>query len=375
MRVALTTGLLRIPPTYFVTQHAERLIEAGRYEAQVFARASDVRDTSLEVDVISAVPEQLAPWQVRQVLALGGAARQRRSITAYRPDLIHQHFATWASGALAAGQHDDVPVLVTLHGYDVFAAQSRSLSPLAMLHRASVRRVQREAHRVLAVSDFLRDEALAGGFPRDRLFRHYQGVDTEFFVPAARRGGNEAPMVLFVGGLERRKGILDLLRASVDLRTAGHDHRLMIVGAGTEAERVHAAVAQNAHMSMTGSLNRDAVRAAMQDADVFVLPTQRDGAWREAAGLVLLEAQACGTPVVTYRSGGAPEMVRDGESGIVVTEGGVDDLADAVRTIMTASDSERARWRSQARHWVVSERSLTRSIEELSEHYDAVWRR
>lgn len=375
MRVALTTGLLRIPPTYFVTQHAERLIEAGEQEAQVFARASDIRDTSLEIDVMSAIPEELAPWQVRQVLALSGAARQRRSIIAYRPDLIHQHFATWASGVLAAGRQNGVPVLVTLHGYDVFAARSRSLSPLAMLHRASVRRVQREADRVLAVSDFLRDEALAGGFPRDRLFRHYQGVDTQFFAPADRRKSAEVPTVLFVGGLERRKGILDLLHTSVSMHASGHDHRLVIVGAGGQAERVRAAVAENAHMSMTGSLNRDAVRAAMQNADVFVLPTQRDGAWREAAGLVLLEAQACGTPVVTYRSGGAPEMVRDGESGIVVSEGNVAELTDAVRTIITAPDRERARWRAQARHWVVSERSLARSIEELSKHYDAVVRR
>lgn len=101
----------------------------------------------------------------------------------------------------------------------------------------------------------------------------------------------------------------------------------------------------------------------------MVLPTQESNGWREAAGLVLLEAQACGVPVITYRSGGAPEMLDDGVTGLVVPEKDVTALGDAIRAILTLPTADHGRMSVAARDFVVRERSLAVSARELDAHY------
>lgn len=372
MRIAVTTGLLRIPPTYFVTQHAERLIASGNHDARAFARASDVQDARLGIDVVTAVAETAGSWRTRALRAVAAARPQRRAIEAYEPDLVHQHFATWAHGALDAARRLDVPFLTTVHGYDVLTAGAPSVAPVGVFHRSSIDRVKREATRVLAVSNFLRERAEQAGFPAERLFRHYQGVDTDFFTPGDDTDRADEPIVLFVGALEPRKGVLDLVTASCALRARGVTHRLVIVGDGSQRMLVDAAAAEHDHIVVTGPLNRHGVRDLMRAAEVFVLPTQRDGSWREAAGLVLLEAQACGTPAITYNSGGAPEMVRDASTGFVVPERDETRLRDVIESVLALPLAERRAWRNRARAWVVSERSLASSTAELLEHYRRV---
>lgn len=372
MRIAVTTGLLRIPPTYFVTQHAESLVASGDHEARAFARASDVQDARLGIDIVSAVPETAGSWRTRALRAVAAARPQRRAIETYQPGLVHQHFATWAHGALDAARRLDVPFVTTVHGYDVLTADAPSAAPVGFFHRSSIDRVKREATRVLAVSDFLRERAERAGFPADRLFRHYQGVDTDFFTPGDETDRTDEPVVLFVGALEPRKGVLDLVAASLALRARGVTHRLVIVGAGSQRSLVDAAAAEHDHIVVTGPLDRNGVRDLMRAAEVFVLPTQRDGSWREAAGLVLLEAQACGTPAITYDSGGAPEMVRDDFTGLVTPEGDLERLATSISAFMMMNDTERRSVRARTRDWVVRERSLVTSVADLHSHYVAL---
>ncbi|MGY6498172.1 MAG: glycosyltransferase [Microcella sp.] len=369
MRIAVTTGLLRIPPTYFVTQHVERLVAIGEHEARAFVRASDVQDARLGIEVVSAVAESPGSWRSRALRAVAAARPQRRQIEAYLPDVVHQHFATWAHGALDAARRLGAPAVVTVHGYDVLTAGAPSAAPVGVFHRSSIERVKREADRVLAVSDFLLERAERAGFDPARLVRHYQGVDTDFFSPSDDDARPDEPIILFVGALEPRKGILDLVAASLALRARGVEHKLVVVGDGSQRALVDQAVAEHEHIVATGPLDRHGVRELMRAAEVFVLPTQRDGSWREAAGLVLLEAQACGTPAITYASGGAPEMLRNASTGFVVPERDTARLADSIGTVLELPARERAVWRARAREWVVTERSLASSSVELLEHY------
>lgn len=416
MRIAYTTGLLRVPPTYFVVQHGELLIERGADEAAVFALTTDITDAGLTIDVTAAVSEAYGTFGTRQFAALGAAARQARQIAAYDPDVVHQHFATWAQGALAGARRAGAPTVVTLHGYDVFAAASTSPRPVAVFHRRSTAAVQSQATRLLAVSQYLADRAVESGFPAEKLHVHYQGVDTDFFTPlrssestsigpiptgsaatdpiatrqasagpvptgpsaprpsstgpilTSRASSSEPPTVVFVGALEPRKGILDLVQASCELALR-HEHRLIVVGEGRQRAQVDAASFDFDHIAATGPLGREQIRALLRSARLFVLPTQRDGDWQEAAGLVLLEAQACGVPVVTYDSGGAPEMVDHETTGIVVPEGDIAALMSAMDGVLSLSEREWRALSSRARKWVVAERSLSRSVDELVEHY------
>jgi glycosyltransferase involved in cell wall biosynthesis len=108
---------------------------------------------------------------------------------------------------------------------------------------------------------------------------------------------------------------------------------------------------------------------------VFVLPTQQDGEWREAAGLVTLEAQACGVPVVVYASGGAPEMLDDGTTGTLVPERDTRALAGAVGEILRLDPTARRHLSQAARDFTVAHRSIASSARELSERYASLTRR
>ena len=107
---------------------------------------------------------------------------------------------------------------------------------------------------------------------------------------------------------------------------------------------------------------------------MFVLPTQRFGRWREAAGLVSLEAQASGVPAIVYDSGGAAEMLDEGSTGLVVREGDVPALADAIRSILELPDAEWRTMSTRARDFVVAERSLRESARQLATHYNELIR-
>jgi glycosyltransferase involved in cell wall biosynthesis len=155
-------------------------------------------------------------------------------------------------------------------------------------------------------------------------------------IEARRRASTERPgqahlQLLFVGAYGRRKGIYELVEALGRLRQGGHDVRLRIVGppefpdeVDRLAEAIRTAGLQDA-VTLTGPLPAPEVAAELRAADVFCLPSYREG-----LPMAILEAMAVGLPVVVTPVGGIPDVVRDGESGFVVPPGDAQSLADAV---------------------------------------------
>lgn len=371
MRIALATGLLPVPPTYFALQHGARL--ADEHTVRMFAIATHLRDTRLGVEIDSVLPAA-GPWAARMAAAFAIAPlafrRQARAIADFEPDVVHQHFATWSRGAIDASRRAHAPLVTTLHGYDVFVAGARGGSALARFHRRNAAATALGSHRLLAVSRYLADRAISVGFPAAQMHVHYQGVDTDVFTPAATPGATAEPSLVFIGALAERKGVRDLLEASI--RAVGRaPHRLRIIGDGPLAPLVRAAASEHPHIDVLGGLPRPRVIEVLRDARALVLPTQEHRGWREAAGLVLLEAQACGVPVVVYRSGGAPEMVDDATTGLVVAEGDRQALSTAMAALLSLPDGEHREMRERARRFAVESRSLSRSVAELQEHYSA----
>lgn len=379
----MTLGTLRIPPTYFAVQHTERLLaeRPDLWTVSTFAMAlqlddPSVRDGGLDIVEVAAVPG--GSFRRREVTMPLSIAGMTRAIADFTPDVIHQHFATWSSPAVRASERTGVPLLVTLHGADVFAAL-RPLNTVAMQgrpmlswHHASVTRALAAAHRVLPVSRYLADRAIEAGADASRVEVHYQGIDTDYFTPAdAEVERPEVPEVLFVGAFSRAKGVLDLVRASRSA-LAAHPHRLVVIGRGPLHEKLRAAASEHPHIEVVGPLAREAVRDRLRRASLLVLPTQFDNGWREAAGLVLLEAQACAVPVITYDSGGAPEMVDDGRTGLVVAERDLDALARSIGDVLGLSLAEHTRMGADARDWVVGNRSLAASVQQLAAVYAIV---
>lgn len=366
MRVAITTGVLRVPPTYFVTSHATALAE--QFDFRVFALATEIRDSIDPLAVEQALGVRRLPFSVRMRLAPLAAPLLAPAILRFSPDLIHQHFATWSTPAVAASKRRSVPLLTTLHGYDVRAATgARPRTLLSDWHKINVARARAQSARFLVVSEYLAHEAVAAGFDSARLAVHYQGVDTDYFSPADRPSG-EVPTLLFVGALSELKGIRDLITVSQRLH-ATVEHNLVVVGDGPLKAELASTTAGSPHIALVGRQEKAAVRQALQTATALVLPTHAHGGRREAAGLVLLEAQACGTPVVAYDSGGTSEMLRDGTTGLLVAESNTAELERALREVMTTPERELEAMRTAARAFVVEHRSFSRSCDELAQHY------
>ncbi|GAA2040827.1 hypothetical protein GCM10009819_28090 [Agromyces tropicus] len=370
MRVALAKSTLRVPPTYFAVQHAIRL--AGAHEFRFFTGVAEVDDPAVAeaLDVVEAVPLRGLGFRRRELLLPAALPRWSRQVSAWHPDLVHQHTATWSLPAVRAARRTGAPLLTTVHGGDVEVAVRPAHGAMQRWHHRNVRAAGEASARILAVSRHLADRAVLAGLPAQRIEVHYQGVDTDVFRPGARadRRGDGPPRVLFAGALVERKGVLDLVEASRVAATSA-PHELRLVGAGPLGERLARETAADAHIDLVGRLDRDALRAELQAADALVLPTKTLAGGQEAAGLVLVEAQACGVPVIAYRSGGTPEMLRAGETGLLVPEGDRAALAAALADLLRLPAAEHRRMSEAARRFAVEERSLAVSVRELDAHY------
>jgi phosphatidylinositol alpha-1,6-mannosyltransferase len=187
-----------------------------------------------------------------------------------------------------------------------------------------------------------------------RMVRLAPGVDVAAFHPGAggaavrrRLGLDGRPVVLCVSRLVPRKGQDTLLRAWPAVLSAVPDARLLLVGSGPFgkdlrqlAERLQ--VTGSVHFA--GAVPGQELPAYYDAADVFAMPcrTRRRGLDVEGLGIVYLEASATGLPVIGGDSGGAPDAIRDGESGYVVPGRSVTAVADRIIGLVTDPDRARA---------------------------------
>ncbi len=288
-------------------------------------------------------------------LALRGALSAR--LRAERYDVVHAHWLV-PNAAMIAGipRARGVPLVVSLHGSDVFLAER--LWPARVLARAALR----AAGAITACSVDLQERALRLGSPPERTRLVPYGVDLQAFAPReapaavrARLGVPEGRLfVLALGRLVEKKGFSGLLDAAA--RTAGV--HLVIAGAGDLKGELEAqARALGLAVSFPGALDRAAVAAALSAADVVAVPSVRDRAGNvDGLPNVLLEALAAGRAVVATRVAGIPDVIRDGENGLLVSERDPAELAAALERL-AREPATRARLGGAARR--TAEETLT----------------
>jgi colanic acid/amylovoran biosynthesis glycosyltransferase len=186
----------------------------------------------------------------------------------------------------------------------------------------------------LPVSDFLRGRLLEQGYPPERTVTHYLGIDVNEFSASGHVGRER--VVLFVGRLSPEKGPAELLRSMVNVQQQAKDVKLVIIGDGPlrgVLEREACALRLNAEF--LGSQPPVAVRAWMNRAMVLAAPsiTLANGQ-AEGLGLAFVEAQAMGLPVAGFSTGGVPEAVADGETGLLNAEGDLDGLSHSLLALL-----------------------------------------
>lgn len=252
----------------------------------------------------------------------------------YGAKLIHAHFGPSALDIWPYAKALGLPLLVTLHGYDITIDakwwESGEGGEGMRRYPEELRALAKEPQvRFLAVSRFILEKAVEFGIPRERVDLSYIGIDLAQFRPGLTPIQRRPLRVLFVGRLVEKKGAGYVIEAISRLSQSLPNVELVLVGDGPLHETLqNQAVKAQARVTFKGALPADAVHREMAAARILCLPsvTASNGD-AEGLGQVLIEAQAAGLPVVTSAKGGADEVVKDGISGFRFAEKDVDSLA------------------------------------------------
>jgi glycosyltransferase involved in cell wall biosynthesis len=283
------------------------------------------------------------------------------------PDLVHAHFGSegWLVSRPAARL--GVPLVVTLHGCDVTSGPT-GRGPKAARNRWLLRDLFDRADLVIAVSDFIRDRAVALGADPARVVTSYVGIP----VPPDPQPVPPEWDVLFVGRLVAAKGVEDVIEAAA-MVTSRRRPRCLFIGSGPLKEHLSGlAAARRVDAAFVGARPSAAVSAAMARSRVFVAPSRGTPAGSaEGLGMVFLEAAAHRLPVVAYRHGGVPEAVADGIGGLLCAEGDVPALAANLSRLLD-DDGLRERLGHAGRARVVERFDITGRTAALERLYDRV---
>jgi colanic acid/amylovoran biosynthesis glycosyltransferase len=297
-------------------------------------------------------------------IAMAALSTARR-VRTERPSILHAHFATApAAAARAVSKLTGIPYGFTVHGgYDLTKGpiDTKSLTVKC-----------RDAAFVRCVSEYGRRRiASMTGIDDSRFCVIHCGVDTRFFAPRpsdeVRPRGPKT--ILTVGGLVEPKGIGYLLDALADAPLKESGVRLIVVGDGPlRAELEARAQRLGVAADFTGRVGGDNVLRYYHDADLFVLPcmTARDG-HHDGIPVALMEAMACGVPVISTRLSGIPELVEEGKSGVLVAEKDTGELSAAIGRLLADGEMQR-RFSVEGRKKVIAAfeiRDVARQLMEL----------
>jgi glycosyltransferase involved in cell wall biosynthesis len=267
--------------------------------------------------------------------------------------------------AVVLGDLLDIPAVVKLHGSDV-----NLLSQIPATRRGLIWTLPRAA-RVVAVSRPLAERAVSFGVPRDRIDVVPNGVDTDIFYPSDRAEARrelglspDARIALYVGRIEREKGVFDLIRAfGWSGSELGHS-QLVMIGEGAAQEECKELIDRlNLPIAMVGVRPHAEIARWLAAADVLTLPS-----WNEGTPNVVLEALAAGRRVVATRVGGIPDLIDSPELGLMVAPKDPAALALALeRTLASSYDPASVRAAANVVDWATSAALLKQSLQKALE--------
>jgi glycosyltransferase involved in cell wall biosynthesis len=314
---------------------------------------------------------RLNPANVRQVVADAW-----RTFTASRQaDIVHLQLVAdpglstlRAAALILAGSGGRAKLIAHVHSA-VGNAGRPEFAAYGLIDRLALRTLRR-AELVCTVSNAGMEtmRAFAGRTPVQTVDN---AVDLAAFTPT--RADRVRPTVLFVGVICRRKGTLELARAARLLHDRGiSDWDLVVVGSQgpTPLPEYAEIVAEFETAGLTGSLvgpeHGEQVRARLEQADIFVLPSYLEG-----QPVAIIEAMAAGVPVIATSIGAVPDLIRDGIEGRVVDPGHVGQLADALAELI-GDRSLRTRMADAVRRRAEEAHSMPRLSDRLAGLYAGV---
>ena len=280
--------------------------------------------------------------------------RFKLRIQEFRPDVVHVHnfFPVISPSVYYACRKAGVPVVQTLHNYRLscpaatfyrdgkICEECLTQGPLHSVRYACYRgsklgtatvALMLDVHKLvgtwsskvdcyIALTEFARKKMVAAGLPSEKVL-----VKPNFVIPDPGPRTGTGEFALFVGRLENYKGIPTMMNAWKGLPGS---IPLVILGDGPYAKELRAQIGQQRSFNVEyrGAVSRDKVIAAMKRARFLVFPSE----WYEGFPMTIVEAFACGVPVITSRLGSMEEIVQDGRTGLHFNAGDAQDLASKV---------------------------------------------
>lgn len=369
-----------------VVRQERELLEQAGHEVVTFERHNDEIDDSTLAKRIRLGVETI--WSER-------CAREiRAELDRVQPDLVHIHntFPLISPSAYHAIASRALPIVQTLHNFRLICAEPMLMrngvpceacvgrlplpalrhrcyrgslaatAPLALSiggHRIAGT-YRRLIHRYIALTQFAKARFVAGGLAQERI-----AIKPNFLAEPPQAGEGRGGFILFVGRLRGEKGVATLLEAWQRLP----ELPLKILGDGElRLELEQRGKSAGVKVEFLGFRPRHEVLDLMRSAEMLVVPSL----WYEGFPLVVLEAFACGTPVIASALGGLDEIVNEGVNGLKFPPGDARALANAVERL-TSDLALRQRMRQAARATFDEHYSASRNLDQLLAIYrDAI---
>lgn len=294
-----------------------------------------------------------------------------RQLRGREVSIIHAHFAIEGVYALKLANRLRVPLVVTLHGFDVSmrrGALLRSMKPAWVNFALFETRLKKSRAQFIAVSEHVRRAAVDRGYPDSQIRTMPIGIPLEAAIVREPRN-----QFLHVGRLVEKKGTSTLLRSFARV-VPETDWQLKIVGDGPlrkDLEALSRELAIESRVDFLGAQSPESVRRLMETSGVLVVPsrTAKSGD-QEGLPTVILEALALGVPVLATKHAGIPEVVVDRQNGWLVDEGDEAGLAAALLEVARMNANDLQGFSPRARASVETSHSLETQTAKLEDLYD-----
>jgi len=323
------------------------LLEAGHFvEFIALAPRYDYSRTGFQGAILHRYPSSSR----RAFRSFGAAVREMSSNSIDSVFLLSGALTVFGLLTLLFARMTRRRSLVFLYGKDILGARSNKLESVLLVLAS---------HLSLKIA--VNSKFTAGLLPASLAKKTgvlYPGVDPS--IAQSRVSGTPGPRdkaILFVGRLVDRKGADDLILAFAALNGAGKDARLEIVGDGPELTRLRELASESGvgdRVRFFGTLTGQKLYERYSNAYVFAMPSKSTKGDVEGFGTVFLEAAVFGKPSIGTRSGGIPEAIRDGETGILIPEYDPTALRDALSELLS-DEAKTHRLGENARELVESE--------------------